>query len=302
MDNSESSDNLDLLRQLFLFFICWFGGALLGTLAMQTIAQALNIGDWSDLIEKIQKGMYLDHINIVKIISITGHLCAYTLSSFSFAYLIRRNFLFKYLHLHKSPGFLNIPLIILIMVSAFPLAIWLAYVNANLIPAHFIAHDTLNLEMKLMQMNNIYDFLLNILLIGIVAGFGEELLFRGIILQFVAKYSKNMHLAIWTSAILFSLTHFQPEGFIPRFLMGALMGYLFLWTGTLWASIIGHISFNSAQVFIFYFNGVDENHNIVSKPDFSIIFTFLSLGIFIFACFAVLQLNRKKKLSLESLE
>jgi membrane protease YdiL (CAAX protease family) len=188
-------------------------------------------------------------------------------------------------------------LIIICLIAVYPLALWIAYININLLPEHLVAEDTLVFEQRLMQMNSVGDLLLNLLLLGFVAGIGEELLFRGVLQRFIAQYSKSLHVAVWGTAILFSLIHFQPEGFVPRFLLGALLGYIFVWTGNLWASIIGHISFNSIQVLLFYYVvDIKKMESVYQKPDFSIVFTLLSILIFIFACFALWKLNEAQSL------
>jgi membrane protease YdiL (CAAX protease family) len=139
------------------------------------------------------------------------------------------------------------------------------------------------------------------MLLGLVAGIGEELLYRGVIQRLIGNYAKNMHLAVWATALVFSITHFQPEGLLPRFLMGAFLGYLCVWTGSLWSSIIAHISFNSIQVFIFY-NFIDSEKigSIYQKPDFSILLTIILTGIFIFASFLIWKINIKRQLNFEN--
>jgi membrane protease YdiL (CAAX protease family) len=297
MEDNVLPEKLRLTRQIFWFFICWFGGSIFGMLFMQTIASGLGIGDFQYLIEKIKAGEFLERINSVKIVSMAGHFATYTLSSLSFAYLIHKAAFPKYLILDKSPGILSIPLIIIAMAAVYPLALWVAYLNINMLPHHLVAEDTLQFEQKLMLMNSVGDLVFNLLLLGLIAGVGEELLFRGILQRFIAQYSKNLHIAVWGTAILFSMIHFQPEGFIPRFLLGALLGYLSVWTGSLWASILGHVSFNSIQVLLFYFLAdADKSGSIYQKPDFSIGFTIFITGISIFVCFVLWKTNRKKAL------
>jgi len=266
-------------------------------LMMQTIAASLGVGDFTHLLTKIKEGEFLEHINTVKIVSMVGHFCSYTVSTIAFAYLIYRQAFPKYLLLTKSPGILNIPLIIISLIAVYPIALWIAYLNINLLPEHLVAEDTLLFEQRLMQMNSVGDLLLNLLLLGFIAGIGEELLFRGVLQRFIAQYSKNLHIAVWGSAMLFSLIHFQPEGFVPRFLLGVLLGYIFVWTGSLWASIIGHVTFNSAQVLLFYYVvDIRKMESVYQKPDFSIAFTLLSSLIFIFACFLLWKLNKERAL------
>jgi uncharacterized protein len=61
----------------------------------------------------------------------------------------------------------------------------------------------------------------------------------------------NVHAAVWLTAIVFSVIHFQFYGFLPRVLLGALLGYLVIWTGSIWASILAHFA-NNALAFVLY--------------------------------------------------
>ncbi len=101
-------------------------------------------------------------------------------------------------------------------------------------------------------MPTVSDFLFSLLVIGIVPAIAEEFLFRGVLQQLFREWFGNIHVAIWTTAILFSAIHFQFYGFFPRIALGAVLGYLFYWSGSLWVPIIGHAVNNGGQVFLSY--------------------------------------------------
>ena len=92
----------------------------------------------------------------------------------------------------------------------------------------------------LTEFKNVGDFIMAFIVIAIIAPIGEELVFRGFIQTHLHKFSKNIHVAIWVSAILFSAIHMQFFGFIPRLLLGALFGYLYHWSGNLIVPMIAH--------------------------------------------------------------
>ena len=112
--------------------------------------------------------------------------------------------------------------------------------------------------------------IINLLLMAVLPALGEELTFRGVLQQLFegksledaslqndskAAYSLKAripHLAIWCSAILFSAIHLQFYGFVPRMLMGALFGYAFVWTGSLWIPILMHFTNNAAAVILYF--------------------------------------------------
>ena len=95
-------------------------------------------------------------------------------------------------------------------------------------------------------------FLLAVLVIAVIPGFGEELLFRGFIQNLLKRIVKNDHLAVWTAAILFSAIHFQFYGFIPRMLLGALFGYLYIWSGNLIVPMVAHFVNNFVSLLALY--------------------------------------------------
>ena len=114
--------------------------------------------------------------------------------------------------------------------------------------------DTLE---KVLTMNNTLDFLSVIMIIAIIPAIGEELLFRGLIMDFIEQSTLNGHIAVWGSAIIFSLFHLQFQGFLPRLLLGAVLGYAFLYSRNLWVPIILHLLNNAAPVVSLYFFKTD---------------------------------------------
>lgn len=91
-----------------------------------------------------------------------------------------------------------------------------------------------------------------IIVIAILPGIGEELLFRGFLQNLLKRITKNDHVAIWVTAILFSAIHFQFYGFIPRMLLGALFGYLYVWSGNLLIPIVAHFLNNFVSLMALY--------------------------------------------------
>lgn len=96
------------------------------------------------------------------------------------------------------------------------------------------------------------EFALGLLVIAVLPGIGEELVFRGLIQNELYRSSKNIHAAIWASAILFSAFHIQFFGFVPRMLLGALFGYLYYWSGNLLIPMIAHFFHNGFTLTMIY--------------------------------------------------
>ena len=101
------------------------------------------------------------------------------------------------------------------------------------------------------------DLITGVLIVGILAGFSEEIFFRGTLQRLLATSRNNdinstpsltAHVAIWGTAILFSAFHVQFFGFFPRLLLGAYFGYLLWWSRSLWVPVTVHAVNNSIVV------------------------------------------------------
>lgn len=105
----------------------------------------------------------------------------------------------------------------------------------------------------LLVMNSPMDLITNLFIMAYVPAVAEETLFRGGLQQMIQRHSKNGHLAIWGAAFIFSLIHFQFLTFIPRLVMGAGLGYIFYWGGSLWMPILAHAINNAVAISAYYF-------------------------------------------------
>jgi membrane protease YdiL (CAAX protease family) len=105
----------------------------------------------------------------------------------------------------------------------------------------------------LTKFDSIWQLIIAMVVIAVLPAIGEEIVFRGLIQQQLVKATRNIHVAIWVAAILFSAIHFQFFGFIPRVLLGALFGYLYYWSGNLWMAIAAHFVNNGVSVLALYF-------------------------------------------------
>ncbi len=96
------------------------------------------------------------------------------------------------------------------------------------------------------------QLLMAMLVIAIIPAIGEETLFRGILQRSISYWTGNVHVGVWLAAALFSAIHIQFLGFFPRMLLGALFGYLYVWSGNLWVPILAHFVNNGFTVVMVY--------------------------------------------------
>ena len=159
----------------------------------------------------------------------------------------------KTVYADQKPAIKNIVWSILLILSIYPFISFVYYWNTQLLPDGAISQDKLDIQKVFLEMNSPKDLVLNLLLLGLAAGIGEEFLFRGILQRLLTLWTKNIHFGAILTGLIFSLMHFQLEGFFPRFLLGVLFCYLLIFTGNLWITVIVHVFFNSIQVIIPYF-------------------------------------------------
>ena len=105
---------------------------------------------------------------------------------------------------------------------------------------------------QILDIHSVGGLIVCLLVVGVMAGVSEEFLFRGAMQRMMQDSRMGKHLAVWIVAIIFSAFHMQFYGFFPRLVLGLWLGYLLVWTGSLWVPIIAHTLNNSTVVVFSY--------------------------------------------------
>jgi hypothetical protein len=111
-----------------------------------------------------------------------------------------------------------------------------------------------------LDVHSMGGFGINILMIAVIPAIGEEMVFRGLFQRLLGEWFNNIHVAIFLAAFLFAAVHLQFYGLLPRMMLGVMFGYLYLWTGTLWAPVFAHFLNNGAAVLISYLSNTGIIH------------------------------------------
>jgi membrane protease YdiL (CAAX protease family) len=219
-------------------------GLVLVGLIATAIVSALLMIVWglslSEIMEMGQTGSMNFSTGLTRALLAVQHLFTFIIPAIIFGLVIYRSKMLTGMDLSKKPGWATAILGIFLLLAAYPLVNLSFLVNEAMPLPEWAnqfedqAADTLK---AILEMNSPLIFIINLIIIAILPGIGEELLFRGVLQKQMGLMLKNPIIAIWISAIIFSAIHLQFEGFLPRVALGAVLGYLYYWTGNLWVPI-----------------------------------------------------------------
>lgn len=200
-------------------------------------------------------------VSALKLFQLLSSIGRFICVPFIFLYL-NNSAVVAYTGLNKKISLRQVILICAIMLSSTAIISFLQEWNQSLhLPA--IWSDTEEAMRKLetqaqlqtdafLNTTTLSGLLINIFIIGIVASVGEELLFRGVLQRVIHTQTGRLHLAVWSSAFVFSFIHLQFLGFFPRLVLGAVVGYIYAWSGNLWTAILAHFVNNTGAVITYF--------------------------------------------------
>lgn len=164
--------------------------------------------------------------------------------------------------LDRAPSWLSILFILLFYVISIPAMNWLVHINeAMSLPSWMSGLENwmrstedaaAEATRNILDVNTVGSLIATIFVVGFMAGLSEEILFRGAMLRTMQDSRLGTHAVVWIVAILFSALHMQFYGFVPRMVLGLWLGYLFVWSRSLWVPIIAHTLNNSTVVIFSY--------------------------------------------------
>jgi membrane protease YdiL (CAAX protease family) len=157
----------------------------------------------------------------------------------------------------------------------------------------------------IMDMKTAGDYLLSILVVAIFPAVAEEFFFRGCMQRIFEHMTKNVHAAVWITAFIFSFMHFEFLGFVPRFLLGAGLGYLYAWSGSIWPSVLTHFINNGFAVtglYLYQHKYINSNPNDsqLSTPHLWVYFLSFAVSIGILLAYRKITLTSQEVYRIEN--
>jgi len=251
-DNAERHPALQFLVFIGIFALVFIGGSLFGAgvvLALFGMKTLMALSTLTVTVPHFTAAMWT-----LQILSTTLPILI--------APIIFARFLTKNPEEYIRPSF-KFPWVALVIIFALmflsnPLIEILSNINQKMVLPHWLkwmreSQDSTEKAMEaLLVMDNWWDVIKNVLLVGLLTAIAEEFMFRGVIQTIFLRWTKNVHAAVWITAILFSAFHMEFFGFLPRLLLGLFFGYFVAWSGSIWTGVWAHFINNGAIVVITY--------------------------------------------------
>ncbi|MGH7542670.1 MAG: lysostaphin resistance A-like protein [Gemmatimonadota bacterium] len=139
----------------------------------------------------------------------------------------------------------HVPPLLLILIGAVTVfsEIYVVIQRFVPVPAEFEA-----MLRDLLELTNPADSLATLIIAIVVAPVLEEALFRGVILNGLARRYGPQSASFWT-AVFFAVFHlYNPWQVLPTFFLGLVLAWLVLTTRSLLSAIIVHTMFNAASL------------------------------------------------------
>jgi membrane protease YdiL (CAAX protease family) len=256
--------------QLFFLWLFWGLGFVVSSLLVAFLAfffiEGNNMSDMMDVLTESS--------DFLRISQLMQQLFLFFVPACLCAYLFNRNTA-NYLKIDKLPNiemlFTSVALIIFIQ----PLISCTGYYNSQIDLPEFMSGIESWMKItesraeilteRLLGGETTEALMLNLFIVAFAAAVVEEFFFRGVLQQIFHRITNSGHWAVWITAIIFSAIHMQFYGFVPRFLLGVLLGYLFVYSGSLWTPVIIHFINNAAGVLLFYFYHGTPEYKIIEN-------------------------------------
>ena len=210
-----------------------------------------------------------DPVTAIRITQTLTTIGTFLVPALLFAYCYNRQW-FDFNAANRRPKQSMVNMVLILSITLLPVVAVLASFNEYIMPqegavAEFMRdlEEAANhiLELVTTQRSS-WDLIANLLVFAVLAGICEEFFFQGSLQPLLTNWTKNPHIGILLTALIFSALHFQFYGFIPRFLLGVYLGYLFYWSRSLWLPILAHVLHNALSILVDYTlqgRGIDTN-------------------------------------------
>jgi membrane protease YdiL (CAAX protease family) len=245
------NDNLKISsprRQLGLYIFLLLAGWLLAlAISLPVVIAAGGLKDGG-------AGINFDHpgsIALLKFLQAISTVAIFLVPAWLFSFYVFRDRPFYHLGFRQPPGISFYILAIALLLLSFPLDAWLGQLNRSIsLPLWMIDREKeANRQIiAFLKTGSTMGVLVNVFVIALLPAICEEACFRGALQPILIRLFRSPFAGILVTAIFFSAFHMQFQGFLPRLLLGLLLGAAYWYSGSLLVAIVAHFFTNAVQV------------------------------------------------------
>lgn len=208
-----------------------------------------------------------------------------------------------YLVIRTKPKLKTMGWVTILLVLAFIAGNFLYFLNSE-IDLSFVSQATADsireteeeagkFNLALLRNDDFSVYIINLFSLAILTAIGEEMVFRGVFQRLLIKMTGNLHWGIILGALIFSLAHFNYSGFLTRFFLGMVLGYIYVSTANLWYCIWFHFLNNGIAITFAWITARGTDMSYFDMAGFYGWTQWLGLGIlFILILFAITRIKK----------
>ena len=248
--------------QLGIFAGLWGAGFILGaiTMAVPLFLSGTPQAAGKDPAEILAKLVTPENASLIRWVQTAGTFFIFFLPALLYAMICHVKAM-KHLGFNKRINAGQVFIAIIIMLACLPLVgtlqeftEMLPWSKASLAKFNAAEDQYNKLVAVIARMDNIFDYLISVIVIGLLPAIFEETLFRGALQNLLSRWLKKPIIAIIITSVVFSALHGSYLGFLSRFALGFVLGWMYYRTGNIWINIIAHFFNNAAAVTVLYFS------------------------------------------------
>lgn len=271
----------DTGNKLLILFLYFFAFTLVGIIGSTLLLIVLQLSGDNSM------------ANSLRITQVIQTTMMFILPAYFFARKISDGNASEWLTLNKRPAFGDLVVIAFTVVVSIPFNSLLYDINRAISFPSFMEplqqwlwdrhnDDTIK---TILPYDSIMNIIISLLIVGVVAGFAEEIFFRGSLQKIIygdKPDSRSALKSIIITSLIFSAFHIDFYGFLPRFIIGGLFfGAVYWWTGTLWVTVWGHFFYNSTYYLLSsYFETNSDIYPNIEDYKYPVYIYFISTILF----------------------
>lgn len=254
----SDSKGITYTAGFFMLIAFAVAGLIIGAVISVPVWQQMTGISFKKMQENMTNPACADAIKVIQVITvITGLLFPAVLTAFLLNRKPLRLMGFKTAISWKQAG-----LAVAILVTGLIISGSLSYINQHIPLSDSLRRkfdgmekDYMDQAAAILSLNTTGQYILSLFIMAFLPALCEEALFRAGLQNFLTRAVKNPWISILIVSLLFSLSHVSYYGFLSRFFLGMILGFLYHYSRSIWPSVLAHFLNNALVVTVLFISG-----------------------------------------------